>query len=114
MPHITADLRFVRYGIGVGVANIELVFVFTEDQWADTVHWIYPQSDKEVATSDVQTWCASTVEVSKDTLEKQAYAHVYQRDVGLLRMAVDSKKPVSLNLTVPLALPVQQCPATSL
>jgi hypothetical protein len=96
---VSADLRFVRYGTGVGVANIELVFVFAE-QGTDIVHWIYPQPDKEVGKTDNATWCKSTQEVSKDTLKKAAYELAYKRDVGPLREAVDSKKPVILNATV--------------
>ena len=93
---LTVDLRFVRYGTGVGVGNIELVLVYQE-QGSDIVHWIYPQPDKENGTSDMATYCASTVEVSKATLKSKAYDAAYHRDVSALRMAVDSKKPNALN-----------------
>ena len=112
---LLADLRFVRYGIGIGVANIELVLVYNEEG-SSTVHWIYPQPNRENGTSNVGLWCASTVEVSKGTLDSKAYQTVYDRDVAPLRTAVDSKKPDILTATV-RALPAQQhtChPATSL
>lgn len=93
------DLRFVRYGTGVGMDNIELVFVYSEEG-TDIVHWIFPQPEKEIGKTDMATWCASTVEVSNDTLKKASYEYAYKRDVGRLREAVDSKKPDILNATV--------------
>ena len=96
---LTVDLRFVRYGNGVCVRNIELVLVYNE-QGSDTVHWIYPQPNRENGVSDVALWCSSTVKLSKDTLNSKAYQIVYDRDVVPLRIAVDSKKPDILTATV--------------
>ena len=96
---VSAELRFVRYGTGVGMGNIELVFVYSEGG-TDIVYWIYPQPDKEIGTSDMATWCASTVIFSSNMLKSKAYDLAYHRDVGRLRETVDSKRPVILNAAV--------------
>ena len=93
------DLRFVRYGIGIGVANIELVLVYNEVGSSDTVHWIYPQPNRENGTSDMEMYRNSTWAVSKEKLNSKAYQTVYDRDVASLRIAVDSK-PDNLTATV--------------
>lgn len=96
---LTAELRFVRYGTGVGLANIQLVFVYTENE-SNRVHWIYPEPDKEVGQSDWPTYSASTVELSKETLGGKTYHAAYKRDAARLREAVDSKRPDILHPSV--------------